>query len=82
MEQKMLNLFDAGVLDALCDDDAMRAWYQLSKSQSPLSAAEVADGIRLELGPTHAALDRLEAAGLIRKLLARGSPGHVQQMSR
>lgn len=73
MEQKTLNLSDAGVLDALCDDDAMRAWYQVRMSQRPLSAAEVADGSRLELGPTHAALDRLEAAGLIRKLLARGS---------
>lgn len=73
MEQQTLNLSDPGVLEALCDDDAMRAWYRLRMSVHPLSASEVAEGVRLELGPTHAALDRLEAAALIRKLPARGS---------
>lgn len=73
MEQQTLNLSDPGVLEALCDDDAMRAWYWLRMSVHPLSASEVAEGVRLELGPTHAALDRLEAAALIRKLPARGS---------
>lgn len=73
MQQKTLNLSDPGVLAALCDDDAMRAWYRVRMSPDPLPASEVAEGIRLELGPTHAALDRLEAAGLVRKLPARGS---------
>ncbi|MFN9126899.1 MAG: LuxR C-terminal-related transcriptional regulator [bacterium] len=73
MEQQTLNLSDPGVLEALCDDDAMRAWYRLRMSVHPLSASEVAEGVRLELGPTHSALDRLEAAALIRKLPARGS---------
>lgn len=73
MEQKTLILSDPGVLEALCNDDAMRAWHRLRMTARPMTAPEIAQEIRLDILATHAALDLLEAAALVRKLPARGS---------
>ncbi len=73
MEQKTLNLSDPAVMEALCDDDAMRVWHRLRLAPSPIPAAALAADVRLELGAVHRALDLLEAAGIARKLPARGS---------
>jgi DNA-binding CsgD family transcriptional regulator len=73
MDKKTIELSDPGVLEALCSDDAMRAWHQIRMSTEPLAAASIADAIQLDLGATFAALDLLEGASLVRKLPARGS---------
>lgn len=57
---------------AVSDDNAMRAWHRLRLSPTPMPAAALAADIRLELGPTHDALDLLVAASIARKLPARG----------
>ena len=73
MEENHLNLSDPGVLEALCDDNAMHAWYLLRAAAEPLSASAVSSGLRLDSDLVHRALDLLEHARLVRKLPARGT---------
>lgn len=73
MEQKTLSISDPAVMEALCHDDAMRVWHRLRLSSAPMTAAALSPDVRLELGAVHRALDLLEAAGIARKLPARGS---------
>ena len=73
MQQKTLSISDPGVMDALCSDDAMRIWHRLRLSPEPMSAVALASEIRAEIGAAHLALDLLEAAGMVRKLPARGT---------
>lgn len=52
--------------------DAMDAWGLLRRLAEPLSAAEVAERLGIELQAAQAALDLAEAARLVRKLRAGG----------
>jgi DNA-binding CsgD family transcriptional regulator len=72
MDETPFDLREPGVLDALCDDTAMRCWQRLRIRESPLAAAEVAKEVGIELQQAHAALDLLELAKLVRKLPAGG----------
>jgi DNA-binding CsgD family transcriptional regulator len=63
---------DPGVLEALCDDDAMRAWYRLRTALEPLPVSSVANDIGAAVDLAHRARDLLESAGFVRKLPARG----------
>jgi hypothetical protein len=73
MEAKNFNLSEPGVLEAFCDDDAMRVWQRLRNSSEPMPATAVASGVRIDIGLAYRALDLLEGAQMVRKLTARGS---------
>jgi DNA-binding CsgD family transcriptional regulator/DNA-binding MarR family transcriptional regulator len=72
MDEAAFDLREPGVLEAICDDSAMRCWQRLRVRETPLAAAVVAKEVGVELQEAHAALDLLESAKLVRKLPAAG----------
>lgn len=68
----MLGIRDAGVLDLLCDPDAMAVWEALRAAQAVRSLGELSAASRRTLAESQRAIDRLEAAGLVSLRRARG----------
>ncbi len=73
MEERHFDLAAAGVLEAVCDDDAMRCWQRLRTRGAPLPATVLATEVGIRLPQAHAALDLLERGGFVRKLPVGGS---------
>jgi DNA-binding CsgD family transcriptional regulator/DNA-binding MarR family transcriptional regulator len=72
MDEAPFDLREPGVLEAICDDDAMRCWQRLRMRETPQAVAAVAKEVGIDLQRAHAAMDLLEAAKLVCKLPAGG----------
>ena len=70
MQETCFNLAARGVLEALCNDTAMRCWQRMRVRDTPLPAVDIGQDLGISLRETDVALDLLQAAGLVRKLPA------------
>jgi DNA-binding CsgD family transcriptional regulator len=61
----VLHLNQPGILDVLCDEDALAAWELARRARTGISAQEIAGCLGRPLAAVRAAVDRLEAARLV-----------------
>ena len=60
-----LHFLTPGILEVLCDEDALAAWELARRARAGVSVQEVAGCLGRPLVAVRAAVDRLEAAGLV-----------------
>lgn len=72
MKSQELDLSNPAAMAAFASDEAMSAWGVLRRAKEPLSVAELAKRVEVGVASMVAALDLLEAIGLVRKLRAGG----------
>lgn len=59
------HLLTPGILEVLCDDDALAAWELARRARTGISVQEIAGCLGRPLAAVRAAVDRLEAARLV-----------------
>lgn len=60
-----IHLLTPGILEVLCDEDALAAWELARRARAGISVQEIAGCLGRPLPAVRAAVDRLEAAGLV-----------------